>query len=166
MKDANTNRLLVMSDLGRPVMQAWQRQLRKVGWADRGSFMVFDARRMPLRSGCIPLVTSVGGLGDVSRNRLAYEEVARVLLPGGRLLDVVGFWEEGGSTQKGLSGWEHATSTWADYVSLLCELGLSIERSELYSTGKSAPNNGLAVEEETWECRLVFATKITPEPHS
>ena len=142
------------------MVTAWRRQLLDVGWADRCSFMVFDARRMPFRSESISVVTSVGGMQNIKGDRPAYQEAARVLRPNGRLLDNMVLYEEGGQSQRELSAIQ-ATSTWHEYESLLCELGLSIERWELVSSrrGKSNPEDGYPKNNETWEMRMVFAIK-------
>lgn len=159
MKEGDTDGLLVMSDLGRPVMKAWQRQLRDVGWADSCSFMVFDARKMPFKSESIPMFTSVGGLNSICGNqRLAYEETARVLRPDGRLLDIIGMWEEGGSNQTQMRE-RNCISTWAEYEALLCGLGLTIERWPVYSTSKMVSEDGVSQREEVCEWRLVFVRK-------
>lgn len=160
MKDGDTNRLLVMSDIGRPVMKAWQRQLRDVGWADRCSLMVFDARRMPFRDASIAAVTSVvGGVNDVD---MAYKEAGRVLRPCGQLLEVVKFFKEGGPTQQARKEYGEAVTTWSEYAALLTGLSLRIERSELYYSGrgKSDPADEVPLDDnETWECRMVYAAK-------
>ena len=106
------------------------------------------------------MVTSTGGMQSVKDDRLAYQEAARILRPGGRLLDSMKLFEEGGPSQKEKQATQ-ATSTWREYESLLCQLGLTIERWEPESSGrgKQDPEDEYPKDNEAWECRLVFATR-------
>jgi ubiquinone/menaquinone biosynthesis C-methylase UbiE len=149
-----------MSDLGKPVITAWRRQLREAGWAGHCSLMVFDARRMPFRSESISVVSSVGGMQNIKGDRSAYQEAARVLRPSGRLLDYMILFEEGGLSQRELSTVQ-ATSTWNEYESLLSELQLTVERWDVVSSrrGKANPEDVYPKNNETWEMRMVLAAK-------
>jgi len=162
MEHGGSDGLFVMSDLGEPVMHAWREHLREVGWADRCSLMVFDARRMPFRSESIPVVTSAVGLENIPMNRPAYEEIARVLRPGGRLLQVIKLYEEGGASQRAMRELgDAATGTWCGYEGLLRDLGLTIERWEPVwaGCGKSDPTDLLPQDDEAWEIRMVYAVR-------
>lgn len=161
MSDGRTDRVLAMSDLGTPVMLAWRKHLRQVGWGDRCSNLVFDARRMPFRDGSVATIASALGFGNITRNKLAYADAARVLPPGGRMLDVVRLYEEGGPTQRHLVKVGHAGAAWSDYAALLEGLGFAIQRSEVACTGrgKSDPGDGLPLGDEVWEHRMVFAVR-------
>ena len=160
MEHGNTDGLFVMSDIGKVVMKVWRHQLRTVGWADRCSLIVFDARSMPFISGGITAITSVGGLGSVKGDKRAYEETARVLRPNGRLLELVMLYEEGGPTQKKKQEQGQVT-TWFDYEALLHNLGLTIEKWNKYSAGrgKISPGDKYPQDDETWECRMVNAVR-------
>lgn len=162
MRDGRTDRLLIMSDLGRPVIETWNRHLREMGWADRCSMAVCDARRLPFYSRSMALVTSIGGLSNVLNDGPAYAEVARVLRPGAKLYDYMMLFEEGGPTQRHMrdSGW--ATSTWAEYEALMDGLGLTIEscRTARIGRGKKHPGDGAPLSEnETWEDRIVVSVR-------
>lgn len=161
MQDGRTDRLLVMNDLGAPVMLAWRRHLRAVGWGERCSNMVFDARRMPFRDGSVAAITSALGLQSVIGDRLAYAEASRVLQAGGQMLDVVRLYEEGGPTQRRFKEWGEIAS-WSDYTALLEGLGFTVERWDILVTGrgKSDPGDEVPIcDDETWENRVIFAVR-------
>jgi ubiquinone/menaquinone biosynthesis C-methylase UbiE len=161
MQDSRTDRLLVMNDLGTPVMLAWRKHLQQVGWDNRCSNLVFDVRRTPFRDGSVAAITSVGGFNNIFLNRPAYAEAARVLSPGGQMLDLVRLYEEGGPTQQHLTKVWQAAATWSDYMTLLEGLGFVIQRWGVLNTGrgKTCPGDGLPLGDEAWEHRVVFAVQ-------
>lgn len=112
MQDGRADRLLVMSDLGTQVMLTWRRHLREVFWGDRCSNLVFDARRMPFQDGSVASITSFVGFLNIFNNRLAYVEAARVLSPGGQMLDITCSFEEGGPSEQCLTKIGHIGANW------------------------------------------------------
>jgi hypothetical protein len=163
MQEKRADRLLVMSDLGTPVMLAWRECLQEAGWGERCSNLVFDARRIPFRDGTVAAMTSVGGFDNVASNRPAYAEAGRVLQPGGRLLDIVRFYEEGSPTHQRLAQQGQVGATWSDYVRLLEGLNFRVERWGLLNTGrgKTCPGDGLPLgDDDAWEHRVVFAVRL------
>jgi len=161
MRDGPPTGLLVMSDLGAPVMQRWRKHLREVGWDSRCSNMGLDARRLPFRDAVLDALTSVGGFSNIVGNRQAYAEASRVLKPGGPLMEVVRLYEEGGPTHRLLTEQGQVATTWCDYEAFLNESGFSVTSCELLNQGrgKTDPNDGLPVGDEAWEHRVVFAVR-------
>ncbi|HZO91073.1 MAG TPA: methyltransferase domain-containing protein [Chthonomonadaceae bacterium] len=160
MQDGRTDRLLVMSDLGTPVMPAWRRCLRAAGWGERCSTLTFDARCLPFRDASVMAITSVGGFDNILDNHRAYAEAARVLQAGGRLLDIARFYEHGGPTYRFLAEQRQAAASRTGYIALLEGLGFAIERWEIPNSGygKTDPADGLPLrDEEAWENVVIFA---------
>ncbi|HLK58226.1 MAG TPA: methyltransferase domain-containing protein [Chthonomonadaceae bacterium] len=161
MQDGNTDRLLVMSDLGIPVMPAWRHCLREAGWGDRCSTVTLDARRLPFRDASMQAITSVAGFDNVADNREAYQEAARVLQVGGQLLDMARFYEDEGPTHRLLTEGGQAAASWKNYRTLLARLDFVVERRDVLNSGrgKSEPEDGLPLGDEAWEQVMVFATR-------
>lgn len=162
MQRANPRRVLVMSDLGVPVMPSWRRVLRGAGWADRCSNLSFDARRLPFKEGSVQAITSVAGMDNVHNNLVAYGEAARVLAAGGLLLDVVFFYAEGGPTHRFLAEQQQAAACFEDYSALLDRLDFGIEGNDLLKSGqgKVDAGDGLPLQEdEAWEIRVIQARR-------
>ena len=135
MMDGRTDHLLVMSDLGKPVMTAWRRALRRRGWGDRCSNMVFDARKIPLSDRSVDAITSLLGFSSIHHNDAAYREAERVLAPGGLLVDVVRFHHPGQGQGPGLG---QAASSRGRHEEYLQGLGLNVESSETLTTKSAA----------------------------
>lgn len=155
--------LLIMSDLGKPVIRAWNRQLKEAGWEDRCSLVVCDARRLPFRDQSIALVTSEGGLSNVvNGDGLAYAEVSRVLRHGGKLCDTIFLMKEGGPSQLHMRNTGWSVTTWAEYESLMDQLDLSILNSRVVSAGRGKKHPGDMIpltEDETWEDRTAVSVR-------
>lgn len=151
MMDDRSDRLLVMSDLGAPVMMEWSRTLRRKGWGDRCSNMIFDARKIPFRDGCVAVITSLLGFNSVLNNRPAYREAERVLAGGGMLIDVVRFHDMSGKNEKSSSLGQVAADR-SRYEGFLKDIGLVIERSELLMKGGRGRMG-------KWEDRVYYAQK-------
>lgn len=162
MNNAHKDLLLVMSDLGKPVMHAWRRHLRKVGWDDRCTTLACDARRLPFRNGSIAVITSVGGFSNIVGECAAYTEASRVLKQGGYLYDWIMLFEENSPSQKRLKEMGQATTTWSDYEALLNRLGFDIEKSCIAKTGQGRinPDDGMPLtDDETWAHRAIVAVR-------
>jgi len=161
MMDGRTDRLLVMSDLGKPVMVEWRRLLREVGWGDRCSNIVFDARSIPFRDDSVTAITSMNGFDNILDNKPAYAEAERVLGRGGMLLDMVTVFEQGGKTQKLLLNCGQAAPDTESYFTMLETLGFGVEKSELLNEGRGKKNPGdfAPLEEEKWQDILAYARK-------
>lgn len=80
----NPEAKILMDDLGLGVLQEWQSFLRDKGTPNI-SFALFNARRMPLRSNSIDMVSDIGGFGEISGSEVAIGEAYRVLKAGGYL---------------------------------------------------------------------------------
>ncbi len=138
MMDGRTDRVLVLSDLGSPVMSGWRRALRRKGWGDRCSNMVFDARKIPFSDGSVDAVTSVLGFSSIHHNDAAYREAKRVLVPGGLLIDVVRFRYD---RQRQVPRLGQIASDRVRYEAYLQGLGLGVESSETLMTKPSRSKN-------------------------
>ncbi len=158
MMDGRTERLLVMSDLGTPVMTGWRRALRRRGWGDRCSNMVFDARKMPFFDGSVDAITSLLGFSNIHHNDAAYREAERVLVPGGLLIDVVRFHHPGHGRGPRLG---QVASNRGQYEEYLQGLGLDVESSEALTTKSAARKDSDIV----WEDIVFYArkTQLTQE---
>lgn len=84
-----------------------------------------------------------------------------MLPPGGLLLDLLRFYEEGGLTHQLLIKVGEVTATWSGYVTLLEGLGFVIQRWGVLNTsrGKTDPGDELPLGDEAWEHRIVFAVR-------
>ncbi|MHB1002090.1 MAG: methyltransferase domain-containing protein [Armatimonadota bacterium] len=162
MNNSHNDLLLVMSDLGKPVMHAWRRHLRKVGWGDRCTTMACDARRLPFSNGSIAVITSVVVFSSVLDESAAYTEASRVLKPGGCLCNWIMLFEENSPSQQRLKELGWAVTSWPDYEALLNRLGFDIEKSCIAKTGQGRidPADEMPLtDNETWEHRAVMAVR-------
>jgi len=88
----NLEAKILMNEIGFGVLQEWQRFLRDKG-IPNVSFALFDARKMPLKSNSIDIVSDQGGFNDIIGSMEAIKEAYRVLKPGGTLFSVNGMIE-------------------------------------------------------------------------
>lgn len=80
----NPDAKILMDDLGLGVLQEWQRFLLDKGMPNV-SFALFDAKRMPLRSNSIDMVSEIDGFVEIRGSEVAIGEAYRVLKAGGSL---------------------------------------------------------------------------------
>jgi len=81
----NDGALVAMNDVEYRILLMWRRFLKSVGRGKRVSFLAADARRLPLKSGSLDVVTSAGGFSNIDHQDEALREAFRVLKPGGML---------------------------------------------------------------------------------
>jgi len=79
---------IILNDLSLMVLQDWKNLFEKKGIGKHVSFAAFDACRIPLRSASINVVSSGGGICNISGYSRAVKEIYRVLKLGGYLFSV------------------------------------------------------------------------------
>jgi uncharacterized protein YbaR (Trm112 family) len=159
MMDGRRNRLLVMSDLGAPVMSGWRKALRRKGWGDRCSNMVFDARKIPFSDGSVDAVSSLLGFSSIDHNDAAYREARRVLVLGGLLIDVVRFHHD---RQRRPPRLGQVASDRGEYENYLEGLGLPVESSEALMTKPASKRDTPQKRED----RVYYARRTQAIPNS
>jgi ubiquinone/menaquinone biosynthesis C-methylase UbiE/uncharacterized protein YbaR (Trm112 family) len=82
--DINPTAILLMNDLGRQILQAWQKFSSTMKWPNI-SFAQFDVKQSPIKSNSLDCINSEGGISDIPQSHLAIREVYRILKPGGKL---------------------------------------------------------------------------------
>lgn len=85
----------VASDFSLTVLRNNLKWLRRHGFQNQVTLMVFDAKAMPFRDGSIPAATSNLGFPNIRNNGKAVHEAFRVLVPGGVLIANFLFTTEG-----------------------------------------------------------------------
>jgi len=85
----NPQAKILMNDLGLGLLQEWQRFL-KSREINNVSFALFDARKMPLKSDLIDIISEIGGFSEIRGSIEAIREVYRVLKPDGTLFSIDG----------------------------------------------------------------------------
>ena len=83
--DLNPETKLLMNDIGRWVVQDWQRFADKQAMWPYMSCAQFDAQRFPIRSDCLDCIDSTGAMSEIENSSLAMQEAFRTLKPGGKL---------------------------------------------------------------------------------
>lgn len=76
---------LLMNDIGKWVVQDWQRFADKKGIWPYLSCAQFDARRFPIRDDCLDCIDSSNAMGEIENSFLTMQEAFRTLSPGGKL---------------------------------------------------------------------------------
>ncbi len=82
----NSQATVIVNDFSRLVLAEWKRVLSLDKAGDNVLFAAFDARKMPLKSASMDVVSTLGGFGNIAGQARAIREAVRVLRPGGRLL--------------------------------------------------------------------------------
>jgi ubiquinone/menaquinone biosynthesis C-methylase UbiE/uncharacterized protein YbaR (Trm112 family) len=161
LRRAPEEALFVASDLGEPVMRGQHAFFRDAGLAPKASFLVFDARRMPLLDGSVSMITSVLGLTSVLESVKAYQEAYRVLKRGGWLIDQARVYEPGSQSGVRVRGWGGCCATSEEWLAALRSCGFVVERMvEAWSgRGKTDSNDDLPVDEEPWSHIVAYAHK-------
>lgn len=83
--DLNPEAKLLMDDIGRWVVQDWQRFATEKGGWPYLSCAQFDARRFPIRPNCLDCIDSSGAMIEIGDAHLTMQEAFRTLKPDGRL---------------------------------------------------------------------------------
>jgi SAM-dependent methyltransferase len=137
---------VLVNDLSLVVLEEWQQVLRASGVGPNVTFAAFDACSMPLRSGAIDVVASLGGLSNIPGVPPVLKEIHRVLRPGGRLFssDLVIHREDWSRLPSAFRAkWEAilpATAT--GFASLFAEHGFTVARSDWTAQRELDPNEG------------------------
>ena len=81
----NPEATFLMNEIQLWLLQEWQAFLQSKGMANT-SFALFDARKMPLQSNSIDLVSDAAGINNIPEETdKAAREAYRILKPGGTL---------------------------------------------------------------------------------
>ncbi len=83
--DLDPETKLLMNDIGRWVVQDWQRFADEKGMWPYLSCAQFDARRFPVHSNCLDCIDSSGAMSEIENSFLTMQEAFRTLKPGGKL---------------------------------------------------------------------------------
>ena len=85
----NPRARILMNDLGLGLLQEWKRFLKFRDIHDV-SFVLFDARKMPLKSDSMDIVSEIWGFSEICGSIEAIREAYRILKPGGTLFSIDG----------------------------------------------------------------------------
>lgn len=83
----NPEATILMDDIRLGLLQEWQAFFKDKG-IPNVSFSVFDAKKMPLRSNSIDIVSDLAGLCNIQGSVVAIREAYRVLKSGGTLFSI------------------------------------------------------------------------------
>jgi SAM-dependent methyltransferase len=153
--------LFVASDLGEAVMRGQHAFFQCLGLGAKASFLAFDARRMPFLDGAASAITSVVGFTNISESLQAYQEAARVLKDGGRLIDASRVYEPGSQSADAVRQWGGCHASLQEWLAALCHCGFTVERTAEWVSGKGKgdPADGLPIDDECWTNVIVYARK-------
>lgn len=141
-------RLPVMAtDASSFILQGWKRYLEREGMSFAVCFAAFDARKMPLASGSVEVMTSVAGFGNIHGPFLAIREAARILADDG----IIYTWDSDLDmdayrvlmAKKGVSDLDRRPGSTLGWAEAFQECGLRVVRREFIDRYKIEGENSV-----------------------
>lgn len=137
---------VMANDAGPPVVHGWRRFFESQGMSFSVCFAAFDARKMPIASGAIEVMTSFAGFSNINDPFPAIWEAARVLASDGVLyawesdLDIEAF--KTLRARRGIAETDRLPGSTLTWTEAFEECGLNVVRKQFDGRRKLRPEKG------------------------